>query len=65
MRDGLGEWGVKASVFAAKARTGKSIEAAYYKYIAAEVRQMRQDGRYPGQLEPDAPELQRAVYVVK
>lgn len=58
MRDGLGEWGVKAQTFADKQRTSKSVEAAYYKYIAPEVRRMRQEGREPGELEPDAPELQ-------
>ena len=39
-------------------RSSKSLEAAYYKYVAAEVRRMRQEGRIPGRLEPDAPELQ-------
>jgi hypothetical protein len=58
MRDGLGGWDIKAQTFADKQRTSKSLEAAYYKYVAPEVRRMRLEGREPGELSPDAPELQ-------
>ena len=41
LQSGIGQWTEKARSFSTPQRTPKSLEAAYYKYISAEIRSLK------------------------